>query len=67
MSLTSSDGQYWGERKRETHEICRRIYYAVNRGDRIIDELHRLKNALAELDERVADLKRSYWPTDKNK
>jgi hypothetical protein len=64
---TPTNEQDLSARTSQTYKLCRRIGYAVAQGDSVIDRLYQIKQALAELDKRVANLKDSYWPSDKNK
>jgi hypothetical protein len=63
----SNDKQDWNDQKSKTDELYRRIRYSLAEGNHIIDELQQINEALAELDERVATLKGSVWPSDKRK
>ena len=67
MPSTSTDKQDWSDKKSKTEELYRRIRYSLAEGHHIIDKLHQIEEALAELDERVATLKDSVWPSDKRK
>jgi hypothetical protein len=64
---TSTDKQDWSDKKSKTEELYRRIRYSLAEGHHIIDQLKQIEDALAELDERVATLKASVWPSDKRK
>jgi hypothetical protein len=64
---TSTDKQDWSDKKSKTEELYRRTRYSLAEGNHIIDKLHQIKEALAELDERVATLKSFVSPSDKRK
>jgi hypothetical protein len=65
MSPIPADEQHWSDRWRRRHELCHRIECVIARGDRLVAELHQIRESLAELDKRVAALKGSLWPIDK--
>ena len=67
LTQDTSDKQDWSDKKSKTEELYRRIRYSLAEGNRIIDELQQINEALAELDERVAKLKGSVWPSDTRK